>query len=83
MKHEFYQASQLLFSLEAAREYDTATPYRYAVSRFVQIATLLRLGIPIVIISEGTHDQPSTLTTIDQLWAWLSVHFSGFEHHVP
>ena len=82
MSHQFYEGNTHLFSLADAAEYDTATPYRYAVSRFVEVAAHLRAGRPVTVVSEGDGERVIVLQTIGELWHWLSKHFSGFEDYV-
>lgn len=82
MSHQFYVGSTRLFGLDDASEYDTATPYRYAVSRFVEVAAQLRAGQPVTVVSEGDGERVVVLQTIEELWHWLAKHFSGFEAYV-
>lgn len=82
MSHRFYANDTLLFCLGDSQEYDTATPYRYAVSRFVEVASLLRQGTSVTISSQTDREQVVTLETVEQLWDWLSVHFNGFGQYV-
>ncbi len=80
--HHFYSDDQLLFSLESAAEYDTATPYRYAVSRFVTLADRIKNGQPITVITTTNQKQTAVLQTVEELWYWISFYFSGFERYV-
>lgn len=49
--HHFYANNTLLFSLEDAAEYDTATSYRYALSRFVTLADQIKNGQPVTVVT--------------------------------
>lgn len=81
--HQFYCDHTLLFTLEDAIEYDTATPYRYAVSRFVDLAGRIRRGQPVTVITQTYQERTAVLQTVEELWYWLSLHFTGFERYVP
>lgn len=80
--HQFYDDDRLLFTLDKADEYDTATPYRYAVSRFVELAEKIKKGHIITVRSPVDHAQTVALQTVAQLMNWISVHFTGFDQHM-
>ncbi len=82
MKYKFQANGVLLFSLESAEEYDTATPYRYAVSRFVDLAERLKNGQSISVRSVAKEGHQVDIQTVDQLMNWVAVHFSGFDQHI-
>lgn len=80
--HQFYGDNTLLFTLENAVEYDTGTPYRYAVSWFVDVANRIRDGQRITVISQSDQRRIVVLQTVEQRCDWISGHFSGFQHYI-
>jgi hypothetical protein len=80
MHYHFYSNETLLFRLDNAQEYDTATPYRYAVSRFVDLAQRIKAGQHITVQDKETTAIP--LHTVSELMNWISVNFAGFENYL-
>lgn len=65
--HQFYADELLLFTLESAADYDTATPCRYAVSRFVTLADRIKNGQTITVITQTNQEQTPVLQTVEKL----------------
>lgn len=72
----FFCAGELLFELNAATDYDTANPYRYAVNRLIELAERIRLGQPVTVISRTVPERTAVLQTVDQLRAWVAAEFN-------
>lgn len=88
MTYQFYTNHSLLFTLEDAAEYDTATPYQYAVGRLVQLDERIEQGQPVTVISRTDQGvvivrRTAVLQTGDQLRSWIAEHFTGFDRFMP
>ena len=82
MNHQFYSLDHRLFGLDDATEYDTATPYRYAVGKFVELGERIKQGQPITVISRNGQETTIILHTVADLMAWIARHFKGFDSPV-
>ena len=81
MNYQFYSDDHLLFTLENPVEYDTATPYQYAVSKFVELGEQLKQGQSITVVSRND-GQKIVLRTVAELMTWIANHFKGFDNFV-
>lgn len=82
MIHQFYSQEQRLFELGDAVEYDTATPYRYVVAWFVELAERIQQGQPVTVISRSELEETVVLDTVADLMHWIAQHFRGFDYFV-
>lgn len=82
MNYQFYSDGYLLFTLEDPVEYDTATPYRYAVSKFVELAEQLKQGQSITVVGRSDGKKTTVLHTVAELMSWISANFNGFDQFV-
>lgn len=80
--HQFFAENERLFSLEEVTEYDTATPYRYAVGKFVELAERIQHGQPVTVVSQTVPVISTELRTVAALMDWIARYFRGFDTFV-
>lgn len=80
--HQFFAENERLFGLDDVTEYDTATPYRYAVGKFVELAERIQNGQPITVVSQTEPVMSTELCTVADLMYWIARYFRGFDEFV-